>query len=53
MSDARFMPKAILPEGELSREERILFCRLAVEEQTLENGADKVRPVLLEQSKIF
>ena len=53
MTDARFMPKAVLPEGELTREERILFCRLAVEEQTLENGVDKVRPVLLEQSEVF
>jgi hypothetical protein len=53
MKDIRFMPKAVLPEGELSREERILFCRLAVEEQTLEKGIERVRQVLLEQSELY
>ena len=53
MDEPRWLPKAESPEGTLSREERIIMSRLAVEEQTLEDGAERVRKLLDDQAELF
>jgi hypothetical protein len=53
LQETRWLPKAETPEGQLTREERITFSRLAIEEQTLEDGSERVRQMLDEQAEAF
>ena len=53
LQEERWLPKAESPEGDLSREEKVALCRLAVEEQTLEDGLERVRKMLDDQAELF
>lgn len=52
LNEERWLPKADVPEGQISRVEKVNLSRLAVEEQTLEEG-DRVRKLLEEQAEQF
>jgi len=53
MTETCWLPKAQVPEGKLSREERVTLCRLAVEEQTLKESAERIRTLLEEMAEQF
>lgn len=53
LNEPRWLPKAEVPEGHLSRAEKLNLSRLAVEEQTLEDGTERVRKMLDEQAEQF
>lgn len=53
MAETCWLPKADVPEGQLSREERVTLCRLAVEEQTLKESAERIRTLLEEMAEQF
>lgn len=53
LDEPRWLPKAEQPEGPLNRQEMVLMCRLAVEEQTLEDGSERVLKLLDDQAEQF
>lgn len=52
LNEPRWLPKADVPDGQMSRVEKINLSRLAVEEQTLDEH-DRIRKLLDEQAEQF